>query len=353
MTARSLSMKFLLLALLISAGRFAVAQAPQTELAAPPNAPEPDEISESEGHLIHDVRAQLIAEKFDEIDRTADAFRREKSRWVGGGWKLGTLYTALDAPHQTEKDTADHLAHLEHWMRQRPESITARVALATSLTRWAWVARGNGTADKVSEEGWQLFNQRIQEAQIVLEGSRDMKAMCPQWYAEEMIVGLAQGWDKRRMKEIFDRAIQFEPDFQHFYKERANYLMPKWYGSELDPVKFAKDMADHRGGDMGDWLYYEIASSIISRSNGGWLNAHVNALDWPRIQRGYHVLNAQFGISRGEQNEFAYMAYRFKDAGIAQQQFAAIGSDWTRGVWRQRAFFDRARDWANGQQQWP
>ena len=57
-----------------------------------------------------------------------------------------------------------------------------------------------------------MFNQRAQEAQTVLAGSQDLKTMDPQWYSEEMTVGLAQGWDDRRMKEIFARAVQFEPD---------------------------------------------------------------------------------------------------------------------------------------------
>jgi len=320
--------------------------------AAQPNAADADEISDSEGRLIHDVRVQLVAEQFDEIDRTADAFRREKSRWNGGGWKLRTIYEALDAPHQTDKDTVEHLAHLEKWMRQRPESITARVALATSLTRWAWVGRGNSTADKVTEEGWQQFNQRAQEAQAVLEGSHDMRTMCPQWYSEEMTVGLALGWDAHRMQELFERAVQFEPDYQYFYKSRANYLLPKWYGSEQAVTKFARDAANRRGGDQGDYLYFEMASVIVKRGNGN-ITPMVKALDWDRIQRGYQALQTLYGANRGQKNELAFMAYKFNDLGMARQQFASIGQDWARGVWRDRSFFDKVRDWSNGQTAWP
>jgi hypothetical protein len=324
----------------------------QTPVASAPVAEEPQDISEHEGRLVHSVRAYLVAEQFDELDRLADQFRRDRERWPGGQWKLHTLYEALDAPHQTDKDSVEHLEHLRHWMAQRPESITARVALATSLKRWAWVARGNGLANTVSEEQWALFNQRIAEAQVVLEGSRDMKVMCPQWYEERMAVGLAQGWDGRQMQELFDRAVQFEPEYQFFYKSRTNYLLPKWYGGPDDAVKFAKKQADRLGGDRGDYMYYEMATVIVKKGNGN-LEKFLPGMDWGRIQRGYQALAARFGVNRGEKNQLAFMAWQFKDKGVAQQQFASIGQDWSEGVWRDRKLFDRARDWADGHTSWP
>lgn len=350
MKARSLCLKVLLLVLLTGCVRVVRAQAPADSPLA--GTSEADQITGSERQLIRDVRAQLIAGKYDEIDRTADAFRRDKSRWNGGKWKLKTLYEALDAPHETDKDTVDHLNHLRDWTQQRPESITARVALATSLKRWAWVARGSGTADKVTTEGWRLFNQRIGEAQAVLQGSEDMRTMCPQWYIEEMIVGLAQGWDAHQMEDLFERAVQFEPDYPYFYKERANYLLPKWYGSGQQATSFARDAADREGGDLGDYLYFEMAMVIIKRGNGN-ITPMVQAMDWQRIQRGYQALQTMYGTSRDQKNAFAYMAYKFQDKAMARQQFVVIGDRWSAGVWRDRKYFDRVRDWSNGHTEWP
>ena len=315
-------------------------------------AQESEDISAHEGQMIRTVRAYLVEEKFDEIDRLADQYRRTKERWSGGNWKLHTLYEALDAPHQTDKDTVDHLEHLRHWMTARPESITPRIALATSLHRWAWVARGNGTADKVTAEGWQLFDQRIKEAQAVLMGSRDMKVMCPQWYSEEMTVGLALGWPPRQMEELFDRAVQFEPDWQFYYKARANYLLPKWYGQQDDATKFAKQAADRLGGDAGDRMYFEMATVIIKRGNGN-IEPLMKKMDWDRIQRGYQELVRQFGPDHTQKNRLAFMAYQFKDQSTASQLFASIGNEWTPSVWKNRNFFEKARDWSTGRTSWP
>lgn len=331
----------------------------QTPEATPQNRPiDPSldaadaDATDHEGRWKRTIEAALLSEQFDDLDRMADQYRRNKTLLPGGDWRLRVFYEALDAPQATDKDYADHLEHLRKWMQLRPESITARVALAISLTRWAWVGRTNATADKVTPEGWQLFNQRATEAQSVLQGAAEMHTMCPQWFSEAMIVGLALDWDSHRMEDIFDRAVQFEPDYPYFYRERANYLLPKWDGQPNDATNFAQRQADKLGGDLGDRMYFEIATAILRRGNGN-LTAFVQQMDWARIQRGYAILTTQAGTSLRVQNQLAFMAYKFKDANVAKQQFALIGDQWSRGVWKQRLFFERARDWSTGHNSWP
>jgi hypothetical protein len=289
------------------------------------------------------IETDLVEEKFDDLDSMAAKFRSEKTRFPGGQWKLSAYYDALDKPMLTDKDSLDHLAHLKHWIAQRPDSITARIALATSLHRWAWVARGNGMADSVTLEGWLLFGQRIQESQKVLEAAAKLHEHCPQWYSEMMVVGLAQNWNEAKMKEVFEQGIQFEPEYFHLYKQMANYLLPKWDGKPGDASAFAKTSADNVGGEQGDVIYFHIATVLIGK-NGKEFSA--NELDWPRIQRGYQTLTSQYGTTGWLKNEIAYFAYEFRDAAVARQQFEVIGGRWSRSVWRDRERFDRARDWS-------
>ena len=341
--------RLLLAGLLLASIPMLRAQVSADPEAAATNPSDDDELT-SQNSWVRQVQSDLIAEKFDDLDRTANDYRQNKTRAAGGAWKLHTFYAALDAPQQTDRDSVEHIAHLEHWMKARPDSITARVALATSLHRWAWVARGNGLAKTVTPEGWRLFGERIKEAQVVLEGSAAMQSMCPQWYSEMMSVSLAQGWDAARARDLFERGVQFEPDYFYLYKQYANYLLPKWYGHSGEAVAFARDAADRLGGVPGDLLYFQIATVVINRSNG---NLPIDGMDWPRIQRGEQLLVAQYGNSRRTKNELAFMAYKFRDTAVARRQFALIGDDWGRAVWRDREQFDRARDWARGHTQWP
>ena len=298
-----------------------------------------------EGRWQREIETDLIAEKFDELDRMAEGYRRDKTRMPGGDWRLRYFYQALNSPQETDKDSQEHIDHLEKWMTLRPESITARIALSTSLHRWAWVARGNGFAKTVTPEGWRLFNLRIQESQVVLEGSANMRRMCPQFYSEMLTVGLAQGWDKKREREIFERGIQFEPEYFYLYNQYANYLLPKWYGKAGESSSFAKESADKLGGEAGDALYFRIVAVLVKRGDG---NFPVAELDWERVQRGYRAVQAQYGAVPRDVNQLAFMAYKFHDAAVAQAQFAQIGDRWSRGVWRDKQFFDRVRDWSRG-----
>ena len=327
-------------ALILGVSRISTAQTPQINEGTSVNEDDP-----RIGRWIRSIESDLIAEKFDDLERMANDYRMSKSRVPGGEWRLRLFYTALDAPQQTDKDTLDHLAHLEQWMKAHPESITPRIALATSLHRWAWVARGNGLANTVTPEGWRLFDERIKEAQAVLEGSANIHTMCPQWYSEMMTVGLAQSWDAKRVKENFERGVQFEPGYYYLYLQYSNYLLPKWDGNPGDASKFAKSSADRLGGDAGDLLYFQIATVLIKRGDGDF---PLKEMDWARIQRGYQALATQYGVDRRTKNQLAFMAYKYRDVNVSRQQFALIGDDWARGVWRDRKFFDRARDWSQG-----
>jgi hypothetical protein len=291
----------------------------------------------------HDLQTDLIAEKFDSLDQIASQLRTEKTRLPGGSWQLRLFYAALDVPGQTEQDSTEHIAHLEHWMAQRPNSITARVALATALVRWAWVARGHDYADTVTPEGARLYEERMTEAQTILDGSQKMPIMCPQWFSTMMEVVLAEGGNRDRMRKVLDDGTRFEPGYYYLYIQYANYLLPRWYGQEGDASKFARTSADAVGGNAGDILYFQIASVLISRPNDDF---PFHEMDWQRLQRGYQALLAQYGSTGSIENRLAFMAWKFQDSAVAHRQFTMIGDNWNPGVWEERSYFDRARDWA-------
>lgn len=291
------------------------------------------------------ISDDLNAERFDDLDRMADGFRRSKARVAGGAWRLKQFYTALDPKEPSDEAMKAHMAHIEHWMAERPDSITAAVALAGSLQTWAWMARGNGVADTVTPDGWKLFAERIERSQLVLERSEKLTPMCPQWYAEMLTVGLAQGWEQKQMKAMLDRGAAFAPEYFYLYKQYANYLLPKWEGKPGDSGAFAKAEADALGGDQGDFIYFEIATVVVKRGNGV---IDAKEMDWPRIKRGAQVLETQYKTTKSTLNQYAFMAYQYRDLETAAPLFATIGDNWGTAVWKQKANYDRARRWATG-----
>src|ERR1700724_1492406 len=109
-------------------------------------------------HALHDftdTAARILKEeKFGELDCLADHARSGKERLTGGIWKIHLLYEGLRQPvpypvHATQEDWTYLLQRLRRWVKARPESITARVALALAYLDYAHDARGSGYANTV------------------------------------------------------------------------------------------------------------------------------------------------------------------------------------------------------------
>jgi hypothetical protein len=304
-----------------------------------------DAVRTKPGKWAESIAADLEAQRYDELDSMAEQFRRAKSRVAGGGWRLKLFYEALNVKQPTDATSEAHLDQLATWVKARPQSVTARVALADALSTWAWVARGSGEADTITPRGEKLFFERLNRAQEVLEQTRS-PVNDPQYYSAMMKVGLGQNFDAEKMRKVFEAGVALEPTFFYLYKEYANYLLPKWDGKPGEGAAFAKNSADRVGVDGGDLLYFQIGTTLVHRGNG---NLHLGEIDWPRLKRGYAALAATYKTTRTEDNQFAYMAWEFRDAPVLQEQLAMIGDGWSPSVWSSRKVFDRAREWASTQ----
>jgi len=309
--------------------------------------PSAGDASDNQGFIHYKAAIQQLfaAHKFEELDCIAHAARASKARFAGGRWKLAALYVALEAPrgHATEEDWTTHLKTLNRWVSAKPQSITARVALAQAYSRYAWSARGSDASDTVTKSGWKLFDQRIEKARNILEEASQLKTKCPHWYFVMQRVELAQGWDLAKATALFDQAVAFEPDYQYYYRSHAHYLSPEWHGEEGDAQKFAQQVADHVGGVKGDILYFQIATELICHCQ---VEAHLKLMSWPRIQKGIAELAKQNGESLTNLNVLAYMAMKQGDIVMAHRMFSRIGDDWDQDIWRAKEYFDSSMRWA-------
>ncbi len=298
------------------------------------------------GEFTQSVALQTYRKDFAQLDKIADEARSTKARFPGGAWKLYTFYSQLRVVNggagATEADWQQHLAFLQKWISARPKSITARVALAAAYIDYAWQARGNGTADQVTPEGWRLFQARINQAANTLMEAAKLEAKCPQWYVEFEIVGRAKGLDEQQLREIFDKAVASEPDYYYVYLEEATSLLPKWGGKPGDTEAFAEEAYRRVGGQEGALLYFQIASHLCNEC--GDFNPEL--FSWPRLQEGFAVLQQRYGLSPFWLNKFARMAVVYEDKNAAAKAFARIGDNWDESVWGSREQFDAHRAWA-------
>lgn len=296
------------------------------------------------------IREILLQNRFDDLDAIASELRATKARFVGGPWKLHKFYYGLDSPAQGKKATEDDwlsvLERLREWIRQRPESITAQVALGQALTQYAWNARGTGFSGAVGPDGWRLFRERLALAQGVLDEAAKLRTKCPNWYSAMQWVAIGQGWDAGRFDTLFKKAVAAEPMYHYFYFNKAQFLLPRWHGREGDWEKFADETYATAGGKNGSILYYLIGLELARYYRGKALFTE-SKISWPRMKQGFSDLEEAYGANNEQLNEMSRFAGWAGDRAGSRELFERIGDNWDSHTWGEKKYFDEFKAWAS------
>ena len=295
-------------------------------------------------YFVHNL---LGSEKWDELDTFVSKERSTKVRFAGGGWKLKASYDALSFPFRSEESEPPTDAEwqalvdrLSRWSAARPDSITARVALAKSYLAYAWAARGVEFSDLVKDDAMQLFNQRVDKADDILAQAHRLPAKCPEWYEVALEAARAEGSDMAEQDRLLEAATSFEPLYYYYYQEHAFALLPRWYGEAGDSERFAEQIANRIGGKQGAIIYFEVAVTLdCSACSGIDEPSLFQLMSWERIKQGYAALVELYGTGAYQLNEFARLALNAKDQRLAAELFLEIGEHGVVDAWGSRRVF--------------
>ncbi|HTV57529.1 MAG TPA: DUF4034 domain-containing protein [Verrucomicrobiae bacterium] len=295
------------------------------------------------------VKSLLTGWDFAGLDKEAAEVRASKARVLGGQWKLSRFYSAVSEPPggSSETDWIDHLEALKQWAAKEPNSATPHIALAASYINYAWHARGNGVASTVTRQEWQEYYERINLAAQSLLDAAKMKERCPVWFSTMQTVALAEGWDKQQVRELFELASSFEPDFLTYDAKYTYYLTPKWYGEPGESEEFVNATAQKLGGQKGQVAYFEMAVQLVCTCESD-RPPLPSGLSWPKIREGFEAINRLYGVSNQQLNDYALIAYAAGDKATAHGAFAKIGDDWSEKTWWRQDVFKDAKAWASG-----
>ena len=304
--------------------------------------PAKDPIGEEIFAFRQQIRQDYNNRRFAELETRATELRHSKETFDNGSWKIAQFYDSFDCrDEEPEAMWQLHEKIHQEWIEQFPQSITARVASASFFENYAWHARGRGYADKVKDNDWQLFAQRLASAQTALEEANRLPEKDPVSYRVTLRLALGQGWTKYQFDQILEEAKKFEPKFWGYDIIRAQSLLPRWYGEPGDWEAYA-DQAAARPDGLGIEIYARIVIYIESYHGNIFRESKVS---WPKVREGLAVLRKKYPRSPSLIQETAKLAGMAGDRPLAREMFDKIGAGYLPEVWGKPERFVRDRKW--------
>jgi hypothetical protein len=250
----------------------------------------------------------LDAKDYVKLEALAAQYRSSKEHYANGAWKLRSVYDAFQLPEgATEADYQARQSQLDDWVGARSDSLTARVALAQFLKDYAWHARGSDFANTISDQSWQIFFARLNQATKVLDSAANLNEKCPIYWSIKMWVALGSQMSKEQFNDVFKEATQAEPDYEGYYALKAVFFLPRWNGTEGEWEKDLADAADRKGGDDGDMLYARVVLFIQNYCSRNVFTENPQ-ISWARMDRGFGVIEKRFPDSLFIKDERVYLA---------------------------------------------
>jgi len=202
--------------------------------------------------------------------------------WAAGEWKMPNVLDNLE--YEFGADPEGNLKRIQAWQKASPDKPMPYIIEAAYWTRMAIKARGTGAAGSVSPEGWQLFRERLQRGDAVLDKSRAVSQSVPYWYAMKLRFGYYL--DKREeMEPLYQEAVRKWPTYYSLYNIKLFFLMPRWGGNLQAVDRHIRQAVQAIGPADGSVLYARLYA-IVGEDDRIDLFKDTRA-SWPEMKAGF------------------------------------------------------------------
>jgi tetratricopeptide (TPR) repeat protein len=252
---------------------------------------------------------------------------------------------------QTQRQREAVLKALVRWTEERPDSVTAQLALANGYLMMGLAARGTKYADAVPEKGFAVLESRLKQAGEVLKQTMPYRRQDPMWYLTAMNVALFQGWKRADEDTLYREAVQAFPSCDELHIRRINCLMPRWHGEPGEWEQEAAQLAERRARERrspkeGDLLYARLVWYVRGTQTNIF---KLTDASWPRTQRGMEELLHRYPHSLEVASGYCVLAGSGRDTALVQKLHRErLKGKVDLDQWRTRSFFMQTRTWAYG-----
>lgn len=271
---------------------------------------------------------------WDEVERLYAQARMDTQRS-----REGSYAACLFARGVTRKRAGEELADFEakvaktrDWVRRRPESALAPAIHVEALLDLAWFYRGSGYANTVSEQRFEEFRAKLEEAFAYTSSHLDV--MEKESFYTRPLLTLLRGLnvDAQRQMEVARRAMRKEPGDECIYLRVVESLLPKWGGS---PEQLEAWVRESMRGLPEAAALMRYARLYDNAASSGYQQAlfRSSLARWPLMRDGLRQILIESPDSRYWKNRLAYFSCMAQDRDIAIPALEAIEAEPDFNAW--------------------
>ena len=192
---------------------------------------------------------------------------------------------------------------------------------------YAWKGRGTGFADKVTDEQWKLFGERLELAEKALLRGMEVDPKEGRLAMEMITVASAQSKGLPEMKRWWQKAMEANPNNYDACNKLLYFLLPKWYGSREIMLEFGRECATSEkfGGTVPLILFdahYMYMNSVVKKDSY-WLEPDV----WPDVKLSFDRFFELNPKAVSWRHNYARYAYWCRQADALREQIALMGNE--------------------------
>ena len=287
------------------------------------------------------LRSMVWHREFDRLEKIAAASRKREAAEGEEYVDLGNFddWVLLSRKHE-DHYWEDLLEHLTAWKEAYPDSITPRVALANFWKSYAWKARGGDWAYEVTDEGWDLFEERLLKAQGEWDGVPEENRIDPQFYFIGVQVAMGLSLPKSEALHRFHAGLDVDFHYWPLYSAIVTYFLPRWHGAPGEVGQMIHATVAPMGAHA-DWALTRFVWALYHWEKEEVFKSH--GLDYAPVKEIYEKWTTQ-SPDVETANYYCLYACMAEDAEAAKRMFDRIGEKFDAQCWGSEENF---RKWKN------
>ena len=251
---------------------------------------------------------------------------------------LSAVYIGYSQAFERKHDWSASLSRIEDLKKKYPDEAFVAMAEARYWAFYAWDARGGGYASSVSDDGWQLFRERMEKAESVLLDTKSYSASIPSWYIVMIKAQSILNHPADEIDKVFLDGVKRYPSYYPIYFEMLNFLLPKWGGSWRTVDNLIQWSVEHTRVKEGMTMYARLYWVADQYSDVKLFKD--TFASWPKMKQGFSDLMARHPKSKWNLNNFAKFACMAGDKQTFLKLRKQIGEGVLDAAWPQNTSLD-------------